>query len=320
MPARAATICLLIAAAVPAWSQTYPSKPVTLIVSSAPGAGVDFFARILSDKLRPRLGQPVVVENRPGASGMVAAGLAVKAAPDGHTAFLMPNTLVIAPHVLSKSASTINVLTELAPVIMPVATLMVLAVSPKAGLANVQDLVALAKKRPGLHYAAGDNGSPMHILGEQLRKRAGVEMTFVPYKGVAQSVAAALGGQVNVIWMPTSSNVQHFKSGALRALAHASPKRSPLLPDVPTLIELGYKDVESVAWFGMLAPLGTPAPVIARLNGDVNAVLAAPDVRENLGTAGYVTEGGTPEALAAQMRADDARFKKLVAELGIKSD
>jgi tripartite-type tricarboxylate transporter receptor subunit TctC len=311
---------LLLLASISAWSQPYPSRPVTLIVSSAPGAGVDFFARILSDKLRPRMGQPIVVDNRPGASGMLAAGLAAKAAPDGHTAFLMPNTLIIAPYVLSKGASTVNVMTELSPVVMPVATLMVLAVNGKAGASSVQDLVALAKKQPGLHYAAGDNGSPMHILGEQLKRRAAVDMTFVPYKGVAQSVAAALGGQVNVIWMPTSSNVQHFKSGALRALAHASPKRSPLLPDVPTMIELGFKDIEAVAWFGMLAPLGTPAPIIARLNADVNAVLAAPDVRENLNTAGYVPEGGPPEALAAQMRADDARYRKLVTELGIKAE
>jgi tripartite-type tricarboxylate transporter receptor subunit TctC len=205
-------------------------------------------------------------------------------------------------------------------VAMPVSTLMVLAVNPKLGVSSVADLIALAKKQPGLPYAAGDNGSPMHVLGEQLKKRAGLDMTFVPYKGVAQAVAAAIGGQVNVIWMPSSSNLQHFRGGALHALAHASPKRSPLLPDVPTMIELGYKDMDSVAWFGLLAPLGTPAPIIAKLNADVNAVIEAPDVRQNLNTAGYQTEGGPPEALAAQMRADDANFRKLVAELGVKVD
>jgi tripartite-type tricarboxylate transporter receptor subunit TctC len=317
---RIAALALLAASAVPAWSQAYPSRPVTLIVSSAPGAGVDFFARILAEKLRTRVGQPVVVENRPGASGMVAAGLAAKAAPDGHTLFLMPNTLVIAPYVLSSGAATVNVMTELVPVVLPVATLMVLAVNGKLGVAGVPELVALAKKQPGLHYAAGDNGSPMHVLGEQLGKRAGVDMTFVPYKGVAQSVAATLGGQVNVIWMPSSSNVQHFRSGALRAIAHASPRRSPLLPGVPTMIELGYKDIEAVAWFGMLAPLSTPPGVIGRMNKEVNAVLAAADVRESLLSAGYVPEGGSPEALGAQMRADDVRYRGLIAELGIKAD
>src|SRR4051812_23127423 len=172
VPIGIATLVAVCATA--AHAQSFPSKPVTLLVSSAPGAGVDFFARILAEKMRPKLGQPVVVENKPGASGMVAAGLATKSAPDGHTLFLMPNTLVIAPYVLSSSASTVNVMTDLAPVVMPVATLMVLAVNGKFAATSVADLVALAKKQPGLAYAAGDNGSPMHILGEQLRKRAGV--------------------------------------------------------------------------------------------------------------------------------------------------
>ena len=141
----------------PAHAQGFPSKPVTLLVSSAPGAGVDFFARILADKMRPKLGQPVIVENKPGASGMVAAGLATKAAPDGHTVFLMPNTLVIAPYVLSGGAATVNVITDLAPVVMPVATLMVLAVNGKFAAGSVADLVSQAKKQPGLPYAAGDN-------------------------------------------------------------------------------------------------------------------------------------------------------------------
>lgn len=311
---------VVVSCPLPGLAQTYPSKPVTLIVSSAPGAGVDFFARVLAERLRPRLNQPVVVENRPGASGMVAAGLAVKAAPDGHTLFLMSNTLVIAPYVLSAKATTVNVLAELTPVVLPVATLMVLAVNGKLPVDSVADLVALARKQPGLPYAAGDNGSPMHILGEQLAKRAGLDLTFVPYKGVAQSVAAAMGGQVNVIWMPSSNNLQHFRSGALRVLAHASPRRSPLLPDVPTLIELGYKDMESVAWFGLLAPRGTPSTVVGRINREVNEVLTAADVRETLNVAGYVAEGGSPEVLAAQMRADDARAKRLVGELGVRAE
>jgi tripartite-type tricarboxylate transporter receptor subunit TctC len=314
----AAFVCAL--SAVPATAQTYPSRPVTLLVSSAPGAGVDFFARILAERLRPRLNQSVVVENRPGASGMLAAGLAVKAAPDGHTLFLMPNTLVAAPYVLSSQAATVNVLTELAPVVMPVATLMVLAANGKSGLNSVADVVASARRASGLHYAAGDNGSPMHILGEQLKKRAGVDMTFVPYKGVAQAVAAALGGQVNVIWMPSSNNLQHFRSGALRVLAHASPKRSALLPDVPTMIELGYKDMDSVAWFGVLAPLATPGAVITRVNSEINAVLATAEVREALNTAGYVPEGGTPEALATQMRNEDQHMRRLIAEIGVKAE
>lgn len=311
---------LALGAAGAARSQAYPARPITLIVSSAPGAGVDFFARILADRLPARLGQPVIVENRPGASGMIAAALAAKAAPDGHTLFLMPNTLMIAPYVLSRRASIVNVMSELAPIIMPVSTMMVLAVNAKFAVHSLSELVALAKREPGLPYASGVNGSPMHVLGEQLKQAAGLDLVYVPYKGVAQSVAAAIGGQVNVIWMPTSGNMQHFKAGSLRALATASPTRSPLLPGVPTMIELGYKDIEAIAWFGLLAPLATPAIIIGRLNREIGAVLAAPEVREKLIVAGYVPEGGAPEVLAAHMREDDSRYKRLITALKIQAD
>jgi len=323
MPARILTalaLALALAAAGTAWAQAWPARPITLIVSSAPGAGVDFFARILADKLPASLGQPVIVDNRPGASGMIAAGMAAKAAPNGYTLFLMPNTLMIAPYVLSKSASTVNVISELAPVIMPVSTVMVLAVNGKFGVNSVQELIALAKREPGLAYASGVNGSPMHVLGEQFKKDAGLDLVHVPYKGVAQSVSATIGGQINVIWMPTSGNMQYFKAGMLRALATAAPKRTPLMPDVPSMIELGYKDIEATAWFGLLAPLATSAAIIGRLNREVNAVLTAPDVREKLILTGYVPEGGEPAALAAQMRDDDSRYKRLIAELKISAD
>jgi tripartite-type tricarboxylate transporter receptor subunit TctC len=196
---------------------------------------------------------------------------------------------------------------------------MVLAVNAKFPAASVPELLAAARAQPGLPYVAGDNGSPMHILGEQLKKRAGVDLTFVPYKGVAQAVTAALGGQAAVIWMPASSNLQHFRSGALRPLATSSPTRSPLLPAVPTMIELGFADIEALAWYGLLAPRGTPAAAIERVNKAVNAVLSLPEVRDTLHAAGYEPEGGSGAALAAQMRADDARYRKLVSELHLKN-
>lgn len=320
MSARIVLSLLLLGAACPASPQVWPAKPVTLLVSSAPGAGVDFFARILAERLRPRLNQAVIVENRPGASGMLAAGQAVKAPSDGYTVFLMPNTLVIAPYVLPASATTVKVMTELTPVVMPVATHMVLAVNGKLGVGSVPELIAMAKKQPGLAYTGGANGSPMHIVGEQFRKSAQLDLLHVPYKGVAQAVAAAIGGQVNVIWMATSVNLRHFESGALRPLATSTPKRSPLIPNVPTMVELGYRDIEAIAWFGLLAPLATAPAIVGRLNEEVNAVLALPEVRTQLVAAGYVPEGGTPGALAAQMRADDARYKKLVGELDIKAN
>ncbi len=313
-------LLLVFGAAGTARPQTYPAGPITLIVASAPGAGVDFFARILGEKLPPRLGQAVIIENRAGASGMIGAALAAKAAPDGHTLFLMANTLIISPYVLPKGASIVNVISEFAPIIMPVHTLMVLAVNWKSGINSVQELIALAKRQPGLPYAGGVSGSPMHVLGEQFKKATNLDLVHIPYKSVAASVTAVIGGQINVAWMPTSGNLQYFKAGMLRALATAAPTRSLSMPDVPTMIELGYKNIQAKAWFGLLAPRATPIPVIARLNKEVNAILALPDVREKIIPAGYEPEGGGSEVLAAQMREDDARYRKLVAEYGIRAN
>ena len=303
---------------------TWPQRPVVLVVSSAPGAGVDFFARILADQLPARIGQPVVVENRPGASGMIAAAQVARAAPDGHVLFLMPNTLVMARHGLAAQASTVDVMSELAPIVMPVTTTMVLAVNAKFAqsgpVGSVDDLVALVRRMPGLPYASGVNGSPMHFLGEQFKRATATDLTHVPYKGVAQAVAAAIGGQVNVIWMPTSGNVQYFRAGSLRALATSSPARSPLMPEVPTMREAGYPAIEAVAWYGLLAPAEVPAGTVDRINTVVNAVLSVPLVRERLLAAGYLPEGGPPVRLARQMRSDDVQYQRLARELDIRSD
>ena len=320
-----ASACVLASGfALPSLAQAWPNRPLTLIVSSAPGAGVDLFARLLSEQLAPRLGQPVVVENRPGASGMIAARQATKAAPDGHTLFLMPNTLVISPHVMSQSAATVSVIKELAPVIMPVSTSMVLAVNGKWAAANniksVEDLVAYAKRQPDLPWSGSDNGSPMHVMGEQFRKESGLPLTHIPYPGVAKAVHALVAGQINMGWLPTSGNLGFYRDGSLRALATLSPTRSPQMPDVPTMAELGYKDTRASAWFGILVPPGTPQPLVARLNTEINGVLKLADVRQKLEQMGYVPEGGAPEALMAQMVEDDNRYRRIIADLRIRAN
>jgi len=307
-----------------AQGEVWPSRSVTLIVSSGAGGGVDTFARVLAEQLQPRLGQSVIVENRPGASGMIAARQATRAAPDGYTLFLMPNTLVIAPYVLAKNAATVSVTKELAPVVMPVSTMMVMAVNGKFadrhGIRTVADFIAVAKREPGFPYSGGDNGSPMNVMGEQFKRESELGLTNIPYGGVAKMVTALLGGQVDMAWMPTSGNTQYFREGMLRALATTSPRRSAQMPDVPTMAELGYRDVQATAWFGILAPLGTPASVIARLNGDINAVLKSPAMRARLDQLGYEPEGGPPEALARQMREDDERYRRLTADLNIRAN
>jgi tripartite-type tricarboxylate transporter receptor subunit TctC len=305
-----------------AFAQTFPARTVTLVVPFPPGGGPDLFGRILSERLPPRLGQPVIVDNRPGVGGLAGAAVVAKAPPDGHTLLIAPNTIAIAPHILPKGAAGgVDVMNDLAPVIMPASTPMLLVVHPDLGAKSVAELVAVAKKSPGLAYATAGTGSPMHIGGELFRRAAGVDIFHVPYKGVAPSVAAALAGEPKVLFTSLGGSVaQHIRAGKLNVIAVIEKRRTPLLKDIPTMAELGYKGVEVDAWYGMFVPTGTPAPVIARLNREINEVLAMPDMRERLNAAGIDVRGGTPEQLGAEMRDDHARYGRIVQEFGIKAD
>ena len=303
-----------------AMAQAFPSKPVTVVVPFPPGGGVDFIARIVADKLPARLGRPVVIENRGGALGMLGASVAARAAPDGHTLFLIPNALIVAPYILPKGAATVEMTREFAPVIMIVSNPIVLAVSSKLGVNTVAELVALARSRPGLPYTTPGNGSSQHILGEQFKRAAGVDLQHIGYKGLGPAIQDALGGQVSVLMIPFAGTIQHIRSGAFQVLAVANVRRSPHLPNVPSMAELGYASVTDKSWMGLLAPAATPPAVIVRLNEELNAILALPDVREKLLASGLELEGGRPEELGAQMRDDDRRYAGLIAELAIKAE
>ena len=305
-----------------AFAQAWPSRPVTLVVPFPPGGGPDFFARVLGEKLSPKLGQPLLVDNRPGVGGLAGAGFVAKAAPDGHTFLVAPNTIAIAPHLLPKGAGGgVDVMKDLVPVVMPSSTPMLLVVNPALGVKSVPELLAYAKRNPGLAYASAGNGSPMHIAGELFKKAAGVDLLHVPYKGVAPSVADTLGGQVKVLFVAAGGGViQHLRSGKLLPIAVTEKRRTALFPGLTTLTELGIAGVEVDAWYGVLAPAGTPAQVIARFNAEINAVIAMPDVRERLSTAGIDVRGGTPEAFGAEMREDHARYGRIVQEFGIRAD
>ncbi len=303
-------------------AQAWPAKPVTMVVPFPPGGGPDLFARILGEKFSTRMGQTLIVDNRPGVGGLAGANAVAKSAPDGYTFLIAPNTIAISPHVLTKGAGGgVDVMADLVPVIMPAATPMILVVSPTLGVKSVAELVALAKSKPGLAYATAGNGSPMHIAGELFRKAAGVDMQHVPFKGVAPSVTAVLGDQVQVLFVAMGGGIaQHLRSGKLIVLAVTEKRRTPLLPNVPTMAELGYPGVVTDAWYGIFAPTGTPAAVIARMNQEVNAVLAMPDVRERMIAGGMDARGGTAEAFGAEMREDHARYGRIVREFGIKAD
>lgn len=313
---------LALASALPfAAAQTFPSKPITIVVPFPPGGGPDLAARVLAEKMAPKLGQPVVVDNRPGAGALLGASTVARSAADGHTLLLTPNTMAISPHVLPAGAGGgVDVQKDLVPVISPATTPMVLVANPSLGVTNLKAALEAARKSPGLPYGSPGNGSPMHFAGEMLKSAAKVDLMHVPYRGVGPSITAALSGEVKLLFTGLGGAVPHIKGGKLVPLALTEKKRSPLLPDVPTATEQGVSGVEVNAWYGVFAPTGTPAPVIARLNQAFNEALQLPDVREKLAGAGLDVLGGTPQVLADFMKADNERYGKLAKELNIKAD
>lgn len=313
---------LLSCVALSAHAQTYPSKPVTIIVSYPPGGGPDVLARSLSEKLTQRLGQPVVVENKPGASGMIGAAQVARSPADGYTLLMTPNTFLLAPQVMTKGgiASQIDVLNDFTPIVEPSRGTMILAVHPSLGVKNAKELIALLKKQPGMAYATPGSGSPMHIAGELFKQQAGVDMIHVPYKGVAPAINDALGGQVKVVYSALGAIGQHIAAGRLIAVAAVSKERSPLMPDLQTLAEQGIPGVEVNAWYGLYAPKNTPREIVDKLNKEVNEILKMPDMVTRLKTSWEVPIGGTPDALAEQSQREYTSFGKVIKAFNITAE
>ena len=316
--ALAITACMLPHGAL----QAQPAgKQLTIVVPFPAGAGPDLAARVLGEKLAVRLARPVVVENRPGVGGLLGAGAVAKAAPDGSTLLLAPNTLAISPHVLPKGAGGgIDVQKDLAPVIAVATTPMLIVANPTLSATTIEQLVALAKAKPELAFGSAGNGSPMHFAGEMFASAAGLKMTHVPYRGVAPSVTAAIGGEVKLLFVALGGAAQHLESGRLLALAVAERARTPLLPNVPTLTERGIKGVEVNAWYGVFTAAATPAATITALNEAFNEAVRQPDVRKRLTDAGLELRGGSAQELADLMRQDDQRYGRIARELKITAD
>ncbi len=320
---RRAALGLILAATLPAlsWAQTYPSKPVTLVVPFPAGGGPDLTARILAEKLSVRWGQSVVVDNKPGAGGLIGANGVAKSAADGHQLLLTPNTLVISPHVLPKGAGGgIDVMKDLIPVIAPASTPMVLVANPDLGVKSVPELIALAKRTPGMAYASAGNGSPMHFAGEMFKKSSGVDLLHVPYRGTAPALTAVLSGEVKLLYVGLGGVLQQVKAGKLTALAVTEKTRTDILPVVPTATEQGVRNVVVNAWYGVFAPAATPAAVVTKINQDINDVLKMPDVRSRLIAAGIEVLGGPAQTLAEFMKEDDQRYGSIALEMNIKAD
>jgi tripartite-type tricarboxylate transporter receptor subunit TctC len=263
----------------------------------------------------------VVVDNKPGAGALVGASFVAKAPADGHTLLLTPNTMVISPHVLPPGAGGgVDVHKDLAPVIAPATTPLVLVANPSLGANNLKAALEAARKSPGLPYGSAGNGSPMHFAGEMFKRSTKLDLMHVPYKGVAPSITASLAGEVKLLYVGLGGAVPHIKAGKLVPLAVTEARRSELLPEVPTATEQGVPGVEVNAWYGVFAPAATPAATIARINREINEVIKMPEVRDKLMAAGIEVAGGSPQVLEGFMKADNQRYGTLARELNIKAD
>ena len=298
----------------------YPDKPVRLIVPFAPGGVTDTSGRVIAEALSKRLGQPIVVENKAGASGNIGTQQVSTSPPDGYTLVLgFDGTLVINPHVFANFP--IDVMTDLAPVGMIGDATLILVAHPSFPAKTVPALIDYSKKQPApLPFGTSGVGGTPHIAGELLKQRAGANLTHIPYKGGGPAMTDALGGNIPLVYTAIAGAVQHVKAGRLTPIAVSSRTRSPSLPDVPTFIEGGVADFDVSSWVAILAPPRTPRPVIDRLNRELNAALSDPVVVEKLAGLGIVAAPGTPEALSERMRADLAKYGAVVKSANIKAE
>jgi tripartite-type tricarboxylate transporter receptor subunit TctC len=302
-----------------AFSQAdYPTRPVRLIVTVPPGGAADFIARLVGGKLSESLGQPVLVENRGGAGGTIAADAVAKAPPDGYT--LLQNSITthgVGPHLYSKLPY--DPVKDFAPVSGLALLPLIMAVNAEVPAKSVAEVIDLSKKA-SLNFASSGNGGAPHMAAELFKSVTGAALTHVPYKGSGPAVADLVGGRVQVMFDAAPSLIQHVRSGKLRVLAAASGQRNRLLPEVPTFAELGHPKVAVSLWYGLAAPAGTPRAAIERLNRDVVAALQSADVRDKLLAQGAEPMPGTPEAFASFMREEMAKWAPVVKQAGVKLD
>ncbi len=308
--------CALVSAALfasPAFAQEYPSRPVRLVVPFAAGGPNDIVARLVGGRLSDALGQPIVVENRPGAGGNIGTDFVAKAPPDGYTLLSAgPGSLIINPLLGSVPYDTAR---DFAPVSLMASAPNVLVVHPSLPARSVRELIELARARPRrLNYASGGPGSTPHLSGALFAVMAGIDIVHVPYKGTGPATADLLGGQVQMAFFGIPPLLPYIKSGKLRALAVTGARRSPELPEVPTVHEAALPGYEVSPWYGLLAPAGTPRAIVELLNAEVTKIVRSPQMKEKLASQGAEPAGGTPEDYAATIRADAATWARVVKE------
>lgn len=302
-----------------AHASTFPTKPVTIVVSYPPGGDTDIVARALAEKLASRVGQSVVVDNRPGASGSIGNAYVSNATPDGHTLLLSPGTLSSAPVVL-KDAVKYDVVNGFSPIAQTGNVPLFLVTAGTTGYQSVKDVITAAKSGKQLSYGSPGSGSPMHFLGEMLNQAAGVNLLHVPYRGVAPAVNDLLGGHLPLAWLPYGQVEGYLANGRLKVLAVAQPERSPLLPSAPTLAEQGYPGINPMSWQGLLGPKGMAPELVQTLYGHIQEIMKDPAIRERLATLGTEAQAGSPAQLSSVKNDSFQMYSRLIKEMNIQID
>lgn len=311
---------LALSASTAAAQAAYPAKPIRLVVPFAPGGVTDTSGRLIAEHLSKRLGQQVIVDNKPGASGNIGTQMVATAEPDGYTLLLgFDGTLVINPHVFPKVG--FDTAKDFAPIGKIGDAILILVSHPGVSAKTLQEVIALSKTQSGgLSYGTSGTGGTPHIAGELLKQRTGANLVHIPYKGGGQAMIDVMGGSIPLVYTAVAGAIQHVKSGKLHAVAVSSAQRAPSMPDVPTFIEAGVADFDINSWVGLLAPAKTPRAIVDKLNTELNAVLNDPAVRERLNTLGITASPGGPERFGRDMARDLSRYAAVVKAANIKAE
>src|SRR5262245_62072945 len=299
--------------------ESWPSRPVRMILPFPPGGGTDILGRLIAERLSASLGQPVVTENRGGAGGNVGAEAAAHSAPDGYTIVLVAPSLAISPSLYSRL--NYDPVKDFAPISLVATVPNVMLTHPAVEAQTLKEFIALARSRPGaMNYGSGGAGTSNHLAGELFNIVTGVKLVHVPYKGVNLAMQGVLAGEVHLVFIGIPAALPHIKAGRLRALALVAPQRSPALPEVPTAAEAGLKDFEVTTWYGVMAPAGTPRPIVARLNGELTKIMQTPDTKERLAALATDPLTSTPEEFGAYLKKEIAKWGEVVRKANLKAD
>jgi tripartite-type tricarboxylate transporter receptor subunit TctC len=298
---------------------SWPSRPIRFILPFPPGGGTDILGRLIAERLTANLGQPVVTENRGGAGGNVGAEAAAKSAPDGYTIVLVAPSLTISPSLYSKL--NYDPVKDFAPVSLVATVPNVMVTNPAVPANTLAEFIRLAKSKPGeMNFGSGGSGTSNHLAGELFNIVAGVKLVHVPYKGVNLAMNDVLSGRIQLVVIGIPATVPNIKAGKLRALALVAPRRSPVLPDVPTVAEAGLPNFEVTTWYGILAPAGTPRPIVVRLNAELAKIMHSPELKDRLDALATDPVTSTPEEFAGLIKREIVKWREVVREAGLKAD